>query len=277
VPTATTDVANVIDIEALTKVYPPGADGESLTAVNQLDLSIREGEIFGLLGPNGAGKTTTVGMLTTRVLPTSGKAILRGVDVVAQPELAKRFIGVVHQVNSLDRSLTAWENLYFHGRYHGLGAREARAAADERLETVRLTHKAKSPVRTLSGGMARRLMIARAILHQPAVLFLDEPTAGLDPQSRLALWDIVGDLHEAGQTILLTTHYMEEADRFCDRVAIMDHGQILALDTPARLKHSVTAAEGAAEANVKSWLQQLRAQALTTCEARRPSRRSSSP
>ncbi len=255
-PTEPAAAPNVIDTDALTKVYATGAGGDPLTAVDHLDLSVRRGEIFGLLGPNGAGKTTTVGMLTTRVLPTSGKATVRDIDVVAEPDVAKRFIGVVHQVNSLDRSLTAWENLYFHGRYHGLSARRARAAADEHLEAVRLAHRAKSPVRTLSGGMAKRLMIARAVLHHPAVLFLDEPTAGLDPQSRLALWEIVGELHDAGQTILLTTHYMEEADRFCDRVAIMDHGRILALDTPARLKQSVANGHSA-EANVKAWLAQL--------------------
>ncbi len=261
--TEPTGITNVIETEALTKVYPPIRGEQALTAVSHLDLAVRRGEIFGLLGPNGAGKTTTVGMLTTRVIPTSGRATVKGVDVVADPELAKQYIGVVHQVNTLDRSLTAWENLYFHGRYHGLGAKRARAAADRHLDMVRLGHRSRSPVRALSGGMVRRLMIARAILHHPAVLFLDEPTAGLDPQSRLALWEIVRELHDQGQTILLTTHYMEEADEFCDRVAIMDHGRILALDTPARLKQSVADGHGY-QANVKAWLVQLwtRASAL---------------
>jgi len=253
----------VIRTTALTKVYPPGRDeGRGLTAVDELDLSVRRGEIFGLLGPNGAGKTTTVGMLTTRVIPTSGRAEVNGIDVVANAPLAKHFIGVVHQVNTLDRSLTAWENLYFHGRYYGMSARAARQAADEQLERFRLTHRARSEVRTLSGGMARRLMVARAILHRPAVLFLDEPTASLDPQSRLALWEILNEIHHEGQTILLTTHYMREAEEFCDRVAIMDHGRILALDTPARLKRSV--GEGAGEgmtSTVKAWLGKLRAMA----------------
>jgi ABC-2 type transport system ATP-binding protein len=226
----------VINTQGLTKVYPGG-----LTAVDQLDLSVRGGEIFGLLGPNGAGKTTTVGMLTTRVQPTAGRAVVGGVDVVAQPALAKQAIGVVPQTNTLDRALTVWENLYFHGRYFGMSAKESRAASDRTLEQFRLTDRAGADTAALSGGMAQRLMVARAILHRPSILFLDEPTAGLDPQSRLALWEILGELHDQGQTILLTTHYMEEADQLCDRVAIMDHGRILALDTPAGLKKSVGA------------------------------------
>ncbi len=227
-------------------------------AVRGISFVVPRGEIFGLLGPNGAGKTTTVGMLTTRVVPTSGKAFVNGVDVMADGAAAKQFIGVVQQVNTLDRSLTVWENLYFHGRYYGMGARDAREAADALLERFRLAHRARAEVRQLSGGMAQRLMVARAVLHRPAVLFLDEPTAGLDPQSRLALWEIVGELHGEGQTILLTTHYMEEADRFCDRVAIMDHGRILALDTPAGLKRSCGDG-GGPEVSAKAWLAQLRA------------------
>jgi ABC-2 type transport system ATP-binding protein len=202
---------------------------------------VAEGEIFGLLGPNGAGKTTTVGMLTTRVIPTSGRATVAGVDVVAEPARAKQSIGVVSQSNTLDRSLDVWENLYFHGRYFGMGGPAARKAADAELERFRLADRAHADVNTLSGGMAQRLMVARAILHRPDILFLDEPTAGLDPQSRLALWEILGELHAAGQTILLTTHYMEEADRLADRVAIMDHGRLLALDSPAELKRSIDA------------------------------------
>ena len=226
----------VIATEALTKVYPG-----NILAVDHLDLSVDQGEIFGLLGPNGAGKTTTEGMLTTRVLPTEGRAFVGGIDVVAEPARAKRVIGVVPQTNTLDRALSVWENLYFHGRYFGMGAKEARAAADYRLEQFRLADRASSPVTALSGGMAQRLMVARAILHGPAILFLDEPTAGLDPQSRLALWEIMGELHRGGQTIMLSTHHMEEADRLCDRVAIMDHGRILALDSPHGLKQSLGA------------------------------------
>ncbi|MGI9119573.1 MAG: AMP-binding protein [Acidimicrobiales bacterium] len=225
-----------IRARGLTKTYPaPPGTAEALTAVDGLDLTVHTGEIFGLLGPNGAGKTTTVGMLTTRVVPTSGQVVVNGVDVVADPARAKRSIGVVPQLNTLDRSLTVRENLWFHGRYFGMSAAAAGAAADELLERFKLAARAGAEVHTLSGGMAQRLMVARAILHRPVVLFLDEPTAGLDPQSRLALWEIVAALHDEGQTILLTTHYMEEADHFCDRVAIMDHGRVLALDTPAAL------------------------------------------
>jgi ABC-2 type transport system ATP-binding protein len=229
--------AAVIHTEDLTKVYA----GTDFAAVDKLNLDVFAGEIFGLLGPNGAGKTTTAGMLTTRVVPTSGRALLAGIDVAAHPALAKQVSGIVSQQNTLDRQLTVWENLYFHGRLFGLGARESRQTADALLEQFQLSKWAKASVYALSGGMAQRLMVARAIFHRPSVLFLDEPTAGLDPQSRLALWDLLGELHRAGQTIMLTTHYMEEADRLCDRVAIMDHGRILALGTPAELKQSVGA------------------------------------
>jgi ABC-2 type transport system ATP-binding protein len=241
-PTNTADPAatgerGVIHTEDLTKVYP----GTDFTAVDKLNLDVRAGEIFGLLGPNGAGKTTTAGMLTTRVVPTAGKAFLAGVDVGAQPALAKQLSGIVSQQNTLDRQLTVWENLYFHGRLFGIGAKESRQTADALLARFQLTKWAKASVYALSGGMAQRLMVARAIFHRPSVLFLDEPTAGLDPQSRLALWDLLHELHNDGQTILLTTHYMEEADQLCDRVAIMDHGRVLALDTPANLKRSIGA------------------------------------
>jgi ABC-2 type transport system ATP-binding protein len=180
-------------------------------------------------------------MLTTLVVPTSGRAIVAGIDVVAYPALVKQVIGVVAQTNNLDRALTVWENLYYHGRFFGMSARESREAADKFLVEFRLTERAKAEVMAISGGMARRLQVARALLHHPSVLFLDEPTAGLDPQSRLALWDILGKLHTEGQTILLTTHYMEEADSVCDRIAIMDYGRILAMDTPKNLKESVGA------------------------------------
>jgi ABC-2 type transport system ATP-binding protein len=229
--------AAVIHTEDLTKVYP----GTDFAAVDRLNLDVQAGEIFGLLGPNGAGKTTTAGILTTRVVPTSGRALLAGIDVAEHPALAKQLSGIVSQQNTLDRQLTVWENLYFHGRLFGIGAKASRRIADELLEQFQLSKWGKASVYALSGGMAQRLMVARAIFHRPSVLFLDEPTAGLDPQSRLALWDLLGELHSEGQTILLTTHYMEEADRLCQRVAIMDHGRILALDTPAALKQSVGA------------------------------------
>jgi ABC-2 type transport system ATP-binding protein len=232
------DVPNaVIRTVDLTKVYR----GTDFRAVDELNLTVGAGEIFGLLGPNGAGKTTTAGILTTRVIPTSGQAFVGGIDVVAQPTLAKQILGIVSQENTLDRQLTVWENLYFHGRLFNMGSRESRREADRLLEQFQLSHFAKASVYALSGGMAQRLMVARAICHRPAVLFLDEPTAGLDPQGRLALWDLLRELNGEGQTILLTTHYMEEADQLCGRVAIMDHGKILALGTPAELKRSVGA------------------------------------
>jgi ABC-2 type transport system ATP-binding protein len=224
----------VIQTESLTKVYDTG-----VKAVDDLDLEVREGEIFGLLGPNGAGKTTMIGMLTTRVIPTFGRAFLAGVDVTAHPSEAKRIVGVVSQSNTLDRSLSVWENLYFHGRYFGLGARQSRRVADQMLEVFRLSDRAKANVATLSGGMAQRLMVARSIVHRPRILFLDEPTSGLDPQSRIALWEIVREIHADGQTVVLTTHFMEEADRLCERLAVMDHGTILALDEPEALKRTV--------------------------------------
>jgi ABC-2 type transport system ATP-binding protein len=227
----------IIRTEGLTKVYA-GAD---FRAVDGLDLTVEPGEIFGLLGPNGAGKTTTAGMLTTRVIPTEGRAFVGGIDVVDHPALAKQILGIVSQQNTLDRQLTVWENLYFHGRLFGISARESRQTATDLLAQFQLEKWAKASVYALSGGMAQRLMVARAIFHRPAVLFLDEPTAGLDPQSRLALWDTLRELNAAGQTILLTTHYMEEADQLCGRVAIMDRGKILALDTPAALKQQVDA------------------------------------
>jgi ABC-2 type transport system ATP-binding protein len=180
-------------------------------------------------------------MLTTRVVPTSGQAFVGGIDVVAHPSVAKQLLGTVSQTNTLDRQLTVRENLYYHGRLFGISSARSRQVADELLEQFQLEKWADASVFALSGGMAQRLMVARAIFHRPAVLFLDEPTAGLDPQSRLALWDVLGELNRAGQTILLTTHYMEEADQLCDRVAIMDHGRILALDTPAALKRTVGA------------------------------------
>ena len=175
--------AAVIHTEDLTKVYP----GTDFAAVDKLNLDVRTGEIFGLLGPNGAGKATTAGMLTTRVVPTSGRAFIGGIDVAAHPALAKQLSGIVSQQNTLDRQLTVWENLYFHGRLFGIKASQSRQIATDLLEQFQLSRWAKASVYALSGGMAQRLMVARAIFHRPSVLFLDEPTAGLDPQSRLAL------------------------------------------------------------------------------------------
>jgi len=227
----------VIRTEDLTKVYR----NSDVAAVDRLNLEVEVGEIFGLIGPNGAGKTTLAGMLTTRVVPTSGWAFVGGVDVVAHPALAKQLTGIVSQQNTLDRQLTVRENLYFHGRLFGIGRSAARRTADELLEKFQLADRATVSVDQLSGGMAQRLMVARAIFHRPAVLFLDEPTAGLDPQSRLSLWSMLRDLNREGQTVVLSTHDMDEAERLCRRVAIIDRGRLIALDPPAALKHGVGA------------------------------------
>jgi len=233
-----TKAAPAILVEQLVKRY----GGSRAPAVDGIDLEVRRGEIFGLLGPNGAGKTTSIGVCTTRVNATSGQVRVVGVDVAAAPALVKRFIGVVTQYSTLDRSLTAFENLVFHARYFGAGRREARRRAEALLERFQLSDSARRMPDQLSGGMAQRLQIARAIGHGPLVLFLDEPTAGLDPQSRLSLWDLVRELREEGTTILLTTHNMAEADELCDRVAIIDHGRILVCNTPRQLKQMTAAA-----------------------------------
>ena len=224
---------------ALHKTYRSG--GREVRAVDGVDLEVPQGEFFGLLGPNGAGKSTTIGMLTTRVIPTSGQAFIAGVDVVADPATAKRFIGVVPQTNTLDRQLSVHENLEFHGRYFGMSRRDASVRSGELLEQFKLADRARASVYELSGGMAQRLMVARALVHRPQILFLDEPTSGIDPQTRLALWEILRDLHREGQTILLTTHYMEEADALCERLAIIDHGRVLALGAPEELKQQLGA------------------------------------
>jgi ABC-2 type transport system ATP-binding protein len=242
----TGEPAAVIHTEDLTKVYP----GTDFAAVDHLNLDVRAGEIFGLLGPNGAGKTTTAGMLTTRVVPTSGRAFIGGIDVAAHPALAKQLSGIVSQQNTLDRQLTVWENLYFHGRLFGIKASQSRQIASDLLEQFQLSKWAKASVYALSGGMAQRLMVARAIFHRPSVLFLDEPTAGLDPQSRLALWELLGELHGEGQTILLTTHYMEEADRLCQRVAIRRRSS----RAPARTPSSPCAPPGTPRTWPRYWL-----------------------
>ncbi|HXQ62941.1 MAG TPA: ABC transporter ATP-binding protein [Acidimicrobiales bacterium] len=228
--------ASAVVIERLSKHYagPPAVD-----AVKSIDLEVARGEIFGLLGPNGAGKTTTVGMCTTRVVPTSGRVTVDGIDVQAHPSAARGRIGVVTQFNTLDRSCTVFENLQYHCRYFGMGHREAKARADELLETFRLSDRASADVAALSGGMAQRLQVARSIAHRPVVLFLDEPTSGLDPQSRIALWEVVGALHDEGTTVILTTHYMEEADQLCHRLAVIDNGEILVMGTPEQLKRQV--------------------------------------
>lgn len=229
----------VVEIRDLVKVYP----GEhEIRAVDGLTLEVKDGEIFGLLGPNGAGKTTVVGACTTRVRPTSGEVRVRGTDVTDDPARVKRSIGVVNQANTLDVYCTVFENLYFHCRYFGMGGRESRERAEGLLATFRLSERSGANPGELSGGMARRLQVARAVAHRPAVLFLDEPTAGLDPQGRLALWETLQEMRrEEGVSVLMTTHHMEEADRLCDRVAIIDHGRILVCDSPTSLKGSLGA------------------------------------
>jgi ABC-2 type transport system ATP-binding protein len=223
-----------IETSGLCKTYH--TPHEDVVAVDGLYLRVERGETFGLLGPNGAGKSTTVGMLTTRIQPTGGVAMVAGVDVGRYPVAVKERIGVVTQYNTLDRQLTIRENLEFRGRYTGLSTRKARARADELLELFDLGGRAAGQVTALSGGLAQRVLIARAIVHKPDILFLDEPTSGLDPQTRISLWEILRAMRAEGQTVLLTTHYMEEAENLCDRIGIVDHGNLLACDTVDGLK-----------------------------------------
>jgi ABC-2 type transport system ATP-binding protein len=216
---------------------PPGKEPlREIVALEGLDLDVRSGEFFGLLGPNGAGKTTTIGILTTRVRPTSGTALVGGVSVVEDPVGVRRRIGVVPQRPNPDRVLTAMENLVYHATYFGIPKGEATSRARALMERFGLAERGGAKVDQLSGGQQQRLMVARALIHDPVALFLDEPTVGLDPQARLDLWDILRTLHAEGRTIVLTTHYMEEADRLCERIAIVDRGRLLALDTPTVLK-----------------------------------------
>lgn len=224
----------IVEVHALRKVYQ--ASPNPVIAVDGIDLIVERGEIFGLLGPNGAGKTTTISICTTRARATSGSVHIAGVDVSTNPAKARLHMGVVPQYNTLDRALTVFENLYFHCRYFGMGAPASRLRSQALLQQFQLEERGKSFPSQLSGGMQQRVQIARAIAHYPAVLFLDEPSAGLDPQSRIAMWDAVRTLRDEGITVVLTTHYMEEADTLCDRVAVVDSGRILALDQPETLK-----------------------------------------
>jgi ABC-2 type transport system ATP-binding protein len=228
----------IVEIEGLRKIYE---GKQRVVAVDGIDLAVREGELYGLLGPNGAGKTTTISICTTRALPTAGQVRIAGVDVVALPAIARRGIGVVPQYNTLDRACTIFENLYFHCLFFGFSRVEAKSRTEQLLAQFHLTERSGAYPAQLSGGLAQRVQIARAIAHRPKVLFLDEPSAGLDPQSRIAMWGAVRELRHEGITVVLTTHYMEEADELCDRVAIIDHGKILVEDTPAALKASIGA------------------------------------
>ena len=224
-----TDLA--VEVVELVKRYPK----RDVNAVDGLSFGVSHGEVFGLLGPNGAGKTTMVGVLTTRVHATSGRAVLAGIDVRRDPVAARARLAVVPQRSNLDRSLTPRQNLTFHAAYHGVGRTERNERAAALLEQFGLLDQADIKVDWYSGGMAQRLMIARSLIHEPQVLFLDEPTTGLDPQARLFVWDRIRELRERGVTIVLTTHDMDEAAELTDRVGIVDHGRLLALDSPEAL------------------------------------------
>jgi len=221
----------VIRVEGLVKEYKP------IRAVDSVTFEVKKGEIFGLLGPNGAGKTTTIKILTTLTKPSSGKAFIMGIDVGEHPELVKLHIGVVPQENNLDRELTAYENMLIYGMLHNV--KDLPSKIEDRLKMVDLWERRNEPVERLSGGMQRRLLIARALLPEPPILFLDEPTVGLDPQVRREIWDTIRRIKVQGRTILLTTHYIEEAEILCDRVGILSRGRLIALDTPKNLKAMV--------------------------------------
>ncbi|KIR65901.1 ATP-binding cassette domain-containing protein [Micromonospora harpali] len=222
-------------VEELVKRYQPNMP----PAVDGLSFSVAAGEVFGLLGPNGAGKTTTIGVLTTRVRATSGRAVVCGADVVRSPAAARQLLAVVPQRVNLDRALTVRQNLLFHSAYHRVSRSVRTKRADELLEQMGLKDFANARTDFLSGGLAQRTMIARALMHAPKVLFLDEPSGGLDPQSRLFVHDRIAELKQAGVTVVVTTHDMDEAEKLCDRVGIVDHGKLLTLDTPAALTRTL--------------------------------------
>ena len=228
-------ITPAIRVRDLVKRYPK-AKGN---AVDGVSFEVSRGEIFGLLGPNGAGKTTTIGVLTTAIVPTEGSASIMDTDVAVDPIAVKQRIAVVPQQSNLDRSLKVREILTFHAAYHSVPRKQREALADKILEELGLGERKNEKVNRYSGGMSQRLMIARALMHEPDVLFLDEPTNNLDPQSRLFLWERIRTLNANGLTILLTTHDMDEADKLCGRIAVMDHGKILVNNTPAELKKMI--------------------------------------
>src|SRR5215472_2668659 len=226
---------SAVHVRDLVKRYPRSP----VNAVDGVSFEVGRKEVFGLLGPNGAGKTTTVGVLTTRVKPTSGAASVAGVDVVRDPVRARSTLAVIPQRSNLDRALSIRSNLIFHAAYHGVPPKERNRRADELLEVFGLLDRAKQKPDMFSGGQSQRVMIARALMHAPDVLFLDEPATGLDPAAKLFVWDRLRDLRDQGVTLMLTTHDMDEAAALADRVGIMDHGTLLALDTPDALMHAV--------------------------------------
>jgi ABC-2 type transport system ATP-binding protein len=234
---------SILVVENLVKTYPGARKSPPVEAVRGVSFTVERGEFFGLLGPNGAGKSTTIGCISSLVRPTSGRILVDGVDVAREPQEAKRRIAVVPQARNLDRDLSVREVLTYHGRYFGLAAAEREARADRLLAELQIADKAGARPLTLSGGQQQRVMIARALMHDPKVVLLDEPTTGLDPQARRLLWEALRGLHERGTTFILTTHYMDEADRLCQRLAIVDHGRILTLDSPAALKRSLPGAQ----------------------------------
>jgi ABC-2 type transport system ATP-binding protein len=231
----------IIEITDLRKVY--GRPARSVVALEGINLTIYRGEVLGLLGPNGAGKTSTIGILTTRIKPTSGRVRVAGIDPVERPIELKKIIAVVPQQMNLDRSLRVRENLLFHAEYFAIPKAVREERADRLLAWLHLGERADDKIDELSGGMRQRVMIARALMHDPRILFLDEATLGLDPPSRLLIWDKIRELRQQGLTIILTTHYMREAEELCTRVAIIDHGRILALNTPAELKRLLPGGE----------------------------------
>src|SRR5512144_1205751 len=226
-------MSSILEVNNLVKQYG------DFTAVKGISFDIKEGEIFSLLGPNGAGKTTTISMLSTLYAPTSGDAKIGGHSITKEPMAVKQVIGVVPQEIALYEDLTARENLIFWGQIYGLSGGSLNSRVDEVLEQIGLTDKAKNRVKTYSGGMKRRVNIGVGLLHKPRLLFMDEPTVGIDPQSRRAILDTVKDLNEQGMTVLYTTHYMEEAEELSDRVGIIDHGQLIALGTQKELTQQV--------------------------------------
>ncbi len=231
-------IENIIEVKNLTKIYEDG----NVLAVDDISFSIKKGEILALLGPNGAGKTTTISMLATLLTPTKGKASVNSFDVQKDPDKVRKSIGIVFQEPSLDIEMTGWENLEIHAILYGMPKKERRVKIKEVLELVNLDDKAKIFVKNYSGGMKRRLEMARGLIHEPEVLFLDEPTLGLDPQTRRKIWDKIIELNKGplNITILITTHYMAEADELADRICIMDHGKIIAMDTSANLKKQLS-------------------------------------